>query len=133
MIYMHEIIPDESNHDIDDEHISNIMRLHYVCNYIRRLYARPMYINSGYRSKEDHLRIYREKGIDPKNVPMGSCHLIGAAVDFRDKDGELKGWFKSNIKLIEKLDVYFEDFSKTSSWTHLQILPPKSGNRFFYP
>ena len=44
---------------------------------------RRVRITSGYRSKEHHIRVYKELGItDPSKIPWGSPHLTGLAVDF---------------------------------------------------
>jgi hypothetical protein len=64
---------------------------------------------------------------------MKSNHLFGRAVDFADGDGKLKKWILENIKLMEEIGLYMEDFNATKTWVHFQINPPKSGNRFFKP
>jgi hypothetical protein len=64
---------------------------------------------------------------------MKSNHLFGRAVDFADGDGKLKKWILANIKLMEEIGLYMEDFAATKTWVHFQINPPKSGNRFFKP
>lgn len=96
---------------------------------IREAYGRPMIITSGYRSKEDQMRIYAGK----VKVPMGSAHLIGAAADVSDRDRSLAGFCYANISLLEKVGLWCEDPTRTPTWLHFQIYPPASGSRFFLP
>lgn len=91
-----------------------------------------MFVTSGVRSWEEHVEIYRK---DLKNkfkielVPRGSCHLIGAAVDFADPTGELYEWLLESELLLEECELYME--LNTRGWVHLQIRSPKSGKRYF--
>lgn len=118
----------------------NLTRLHFVLNTIRSLWKNPMVVTSGYRTMEDHLRIYNEKnekrksqGLDPVHVPMDSLHLYGAAADISDPDGKLKMWVCGHLEELERLDVYCEEFDATPQWIHFQIYAPMSGKRFFKP
>lgn len=108
--------------------------LYEAINKVRTAYGKPMYVTSGVRSMEDHLRIYKEKGItDPAKIPMASRHLIGAAVDIADSDSSLWNWCMDNIKVLEEAGLYLEDKSATPTWVHFQCTPPKSGKRIFKP
>lgn len=133
MISMDEILKGQDEQVDVKNHFPNLQRLHYVSNYIRRLYAKPLIVTSGFRSMDDHLRIYRERGIAEEKVPMGSMHLRGAAIDFSDPDKKLQKWIAENMRVSEILDVYYESFDATPNWVHLQIFPPMSRNRFFQP
>ncbi len=91
-------------------------------------------ITSGFRSLQDHYRIYKAKGID--HPPMGSKHLTGEAVDVLAPDhGALKVWLLSEpgLQVLEDLEFYCELFDYTKSWAHFQVCPPASGKRFFQP
>lgn len=94
-------------------------------------------VTSGFRSMEDHLRIYREKGIiDHAKIPMKSNHLTGHAVDLVPKNIDvhaLQQYVLANILLAEELGLYFEDFGATKNWVHVQDVAPNSGKRFFKP
>ena len=71
-----------------DEQSSNLLLLLMKINKVREAYGRQMVVTSGLRSMEDHLRIYREKGItDKSRIPMKSKHLLGQAVDIADPKG----------------------------------------------
>ncbi len=103
-------------------------------NVIREAYGKPMIITSGYRSMQDHLRIYSAKGItDKSKIPMKSKHLEGLACDVSDPNQELQKWCLENITILEENGLYCEDFSYSPNWIHFQIVPPKSGKRFFIP
>jgi uncharacterized protein YcbK (DUF882 family) len=108
-------------------------------NKIRTAYGLPMTITSGFRSWHDHVRIYQEKSLKRgvpfyiTQVPAKSNHLYCRAVDIADADGKLKIWVKDNIKLLQELGIFCEDFSATPTWVHFQICQPASGKRFFMP
>ena len=112
---------------------NNLNDLLVKINKVRSAYGKPMIVTSGLRTTKHHLEIYARKGIYPPKVPMKSNHLSGRAVDFSDSDGKLKAWVKDNIKLMEEIGLWLEDFSATKTWCHFQINPPKSGKRFFMP
>lgn len=128
MISFTELIKAGDTPDADQR--AHLYRLHYCLNFIRALYAKPLLITSGLRTREDQIRIYSAKGQTPK---MGSLHLIGGAADVSDPDGELKKWILDHLEVAEELKLYFEDFDSTPNWIHLQIYPPSSGSRFFKP
>ena len=103
-------------------------------NKFRIAYGKPMRVTSGFRSISQHLEIYKKKGItDKSKIPMKSSHLEFKAVDISDPKGELKEYIKNNLKLVEDLGIYFEDFSATPGWVHFTYRPPASGKRFFMP
>lgn len=134
MITFNELIKGNSIADIPIAHQHNLEELLKKINVIRAAYGKPMTVTSGYRSMQDHLRIYSTKGItDKSKIPMQSKHLYGQAVDISDADGKLKEWVKVNVAKLEEAGLYCEDFAYTKTWLHFQILPPKSGKRFFIP
>lgn len=102
-------------------------------NKIRQLWGKPMSVTSGLRSMEDHLRIYAQKGItDKSKIPMKSKHLYGQAVDIYDPDLSLTEWLKENdSQILKDVGLWCEEGNK--NWVHFQIVPPKSGNRWFLP
>ncbi len=134
MIDIKELLKGVKFEELSPEIQANLLKLLEIMNKIRVAYAKPMIVTSGLRSMADHLRIYREKGItDTSRIPMKSRHLLGLAVDIYDPKGELKKWIMENLKLMEELGVYLEDFSATPTWVHFQIVPTASGKRFFKP
>ncbi len=103
-------------------------------NIVRSAYGKPMAVSSGYRSMDDHLRIYKDKGItDQTKIPMRSKHLTGCAVDISDPNKELQKWCITNIDVLIQAGLWMEDFSATPNWCHFQSMPPKSGKRYFLP
>lgn len=97
-------------------------------------------LSSGIRTMKDHLRIYEDinnkrkaKGLAPLKVPMGSKHLVCAAIDLEDKNDKLKVWCVKNTHVLRELGLYMEDPSATDTWCHLQCISPKSGKTIFMP
>lgn len=134
MISLKELLKDYSFSSLPKEHQDNIMTLLERINKIRSSYGKSMTVTSGYRSKEDQIRIYKAKGIiDISKIPMGSQHLQGGAVDISDPNQELQQWTLANVALLEQIGLWCEDFSATKNWVHYQIVAPKSGKRFFMP
>lgn len=138
MITMQEIIKDTKWDDIPLEHQESLNKLLEIINVIRKEYNRPMIVSSGYRSKEDQLRIYNEKGVmDESKIPWGSSHLKGMALDIYDPKQELQKWCLENPTILEENLLYMEDFAYTKNWVHFQINPFRSykegGTRYFKP
>lgn len=134
MITMQELLKGKPFDSLHQEHRFNLTILLKKVNQIRQAYGKPMTVTSGYRSLEDHLRIYRQKGIiDKSKIPMKSNHLSGRAVDFADASGDLKKWVLANVQLLESIGLWCEDFEYTKNWVHFQIIAPASGKRFFKP
>lgn len=62
-----------------------------------------------------------------------SKHITGNAVDIADNEGELDEFLYAKTHLLVKHGLYMEHPAATKSWCHLQDIPPRSGNRVFYP
>jgi uncharacterized protein YcbK (DUF882 family) len=133
MISLKELLGKYEFVDLPKEHQDNILDLLYKINKIREAYGKPMIVTSGYRSMEDHERIYKAKGVDSSKIPRKSKHLSGLAVDIADPKQELQKWCLMNVDKLESIGLWCEDFSATKNWVHLQIAPPGSGKRFFIP
>lgn len=127
-----------TNFETTEEQKANLAILLERMNVIRQKWNKPMVITSGFRSQEDHLRIYKEiaarKGVefDESKVPMGSKHLAGAACDVYDNDGSLMKWCRANEDILVEVGLWIEDDTSVPR-VHFQIQAPKSGNRFFKP
>jgi uncharacterized protein YcbK (DUF882 family) len=134
MISMAEILKGKDINDVQEEHQTNLFELLIKCNKLRELYAKAMIVSSGYRSLEEHIRIYADKGIrDLSKIPMKSKHLSGQACDFADPDNHLKDFINDHLDEVAAIGLWFEDFKHTPGWVHVQIIPPASGRRFFIP
>ncbi len=71
-----------------------------------------------------------------KNVPNAapkSKHLTAQACDIYDPEGVLDDWCLANLDRLTAVEVWLEHPAATKTWCHLQIIPPRSGNRCFYP
>ena len=134
MISMTELLSGQCTfEEATPEQQKNLTELLEKVNKVRAAYGKPMTVTSGLRTMKHHLEIYAKKGIFPPHVPLKSNHLFGKACDFADGDGALKKWVKENIKLMEEIGLWMEAFESTTTWLHVQINPPASGNRFFKP
>lgn len=138
MISRQEIITDKDFANLSQEKLINLNVLLLSINKFRSAYAKPMFITSGFRTHDDHIRIYRElaakrhQPFDESKIPWGSQHLVCAAIDVYDKDGSLMKFCKANVKLLEECELWMEEEDDIPR-CHFQIFPPKSGKRFFKP
>lgn len=64
---------------------------------------------------------------------LRSKHMTCEAIDLADPDGDLDEWCLDNLGALKDLGLWLEFPGSTKGWCHLQIVPPKSGNRVFYP
>jgi uncharacterized protein YcbK (DUF882 family) len=110
---------------LTEEQVNNLTILIQRVSIIRERYGKPMVVTSGVRDLAYQMKV------NPK-APK-SKHLIGAAVDIHDPNGELKAWLKANIKILEEVSLYCEDFDSTPDWVHFQCIAPASGKHVFIP
>lgn len=138
MITAKELNP--KNFQMNDEQQQNANILLEKMNVIRKEWNKPMTITSGFRSREDHLRIYKEiaknNGVefDESKVPMKSKHLGAAACDVLDSDGSLMQWCRDNEAFLKDLGIWVEDDVSVPR-VHFQILPYgsyKAGKTIFF-
>lgn len=62
-----------------------------------------------------------------------SKHMTCQACDLEDADGDLDEWCMENQPVLEQIGLWLEHPASTKGWCHVQIVPPKSGRRVFYP
>ncbi len=138
MIAMKEIIGNLDISTLPADHQANLKILLEKINKVRAAWNKPMTITSGYRSKEHHIEIYKDiakqrgQVFDLSKVPMASKHLSGQAIDISDPDGKLFEWTKANEKLLADIGLWMEE-KDDQKRVHFQIVPPKSGKRWFLP
>lgn len=108
--------------DLSDELRTNLSMVLNAVNALLADFGEYRKVNSGYR-----------RAIDNKAAggSLKSKHLTCQAIDLEDKNGKLKAFCTEEI--LEKYNLYMEHGSATPSWAHLQVVPPRSGNRIFYP
>lgn len=85
----------------------------------------PFNITSGFRNSVDQNRI------NP-SAPR-SKHLLGQAADVLDSEGKLKALLVLHPEILVNCGLWCEAAASTPSWCHMQIVPPRSGNRWFLP
>mgnify|MGYP001595559065 FL=1 len=64
---------------------------------------------------------------------LKSKHMTGQAIDLADPEGDLDEWCMDHPEVLENIGLFQEHPSATKNWCHVQIVPPKSGKRIFYP
>lgn len=115
----------EAPEEYTDSVSQNLDRLVVAINKIQEVYGKQFTINSGWRTSSVNKSI-------PNAAPK-SKHMEGLAVDISDREGEVMKWTLENLQLMKDVGVYMEDWRWTPTWTHYQIISPKSGNRIFIP
>lgn len=113
------------NYPLSETIENNLNELIVRLSEIRQAYGKPMVVTSALRSQADQMRI------NPK-APK-SHHVTGEAADIEDKDGALAKFVMANVEILKDIGLWCEDLNYTKGWVHFQIVPPKSGKRFFIP
>lgn len=103
----------------------NLEKLLKAVNKFRAVYGKPMRVSSGYRPAAINATV--------KGAAKKSNHMKCLAVDFVDRDGKLAEYCLNNLKLLEEFGIWLEDPAFTKGWVHMQVVPPRSGNRVFKP
>lgn len=106
---------------------TNLATLLARLNHVRIAYGKPMTISSGLRSSAQQEALIKAGASNAHH----SKHLVGAAADVEDHDGEFYDWCRANEALLEEIQLWCE--TRQGGWQHLQIFPPTSGNRWFIP
>lgn len=115
----------EKLYPLTPEQETNLTHLLDCLNQFRTIYGKPMTVSSGYRPEAINSTV-------PGSAKK-SNHIMCLACDFKDLDGSLDKYCLDNLDVLKKCGLYLEDPASTSSWTHLQAIAPKSGNRVFKP
>jgi hypothetical protein len=136
MITFRELLSGNLISDVPIAHQHNLEDLLLAVNKLRDEWAKPLIVTSGYRSMQQHLRIYSAKGItDQSKIPMQSKHLVGLAVDLADPNGELYAWAEANEDKLIEFGLWCE--RGTQGWLHCQCVPygsyQEGKSRFFNP
>lgn len=117
------------NYQVTEEVLRNLSNLCVALLLLEEAYTEEggeeFYVTSGLRSHEDQMRI------NPKNPH--SAHTEGLAADLADADSKIWTFCISHLPAIIELELYLEDKKFTPKHLHLQMRPPKSGKRVFYP
>lgn len=62
-----------------------------------------------------------------------SLHMSCQAIDLYDPSGFIDEYLFHNQLILKDLGLWLEHPDSTPKWCHVQILPPRSGNRVFKP
>jgi hypothetical protein len=108
---------------------SNLIALCERLNKVQALWGKQFVVTSGLRSEEQQKNLIKA-GISKATK---SKHLLGCAADIYDEDGALKEWLKELPVILVEAHLWCEAAESTPNWTHFQIVPPGSGNRWFKP
>lgn len=114
----------EVHYPLTEEMEANLIKLMKALNPIREAYGKVLTITSGYRTPAGNAAAGGAKK---------SNHMLCLACDFKDTDGKFAAWCLENLALLEEHGVYIESPEHTKGWLHMQIVPPRSGNRVFIP
>jgi hypothetical protein len=89
--------------------------------------ARTRRVNSGWRPPSLNAGV--------AGAAKKSNHMLGLAVDIADASETLDKWLMTPAGQTALADIglWHEHPSATKGWAHVQTVPPKSGNRTFYP
>ena len=85
----------------------------------------PRRVNSGWRPASVN-------AATPNAAPR-SKHLTAQAIDISDPEGDLDEWCMDHQEVLQTMGLWLEHPSATKGWCHVQIVPPKSGKRVFFP
>ena len=126
--------------DIPAMCMSDLQKVHAIACEMETDFGSPLTVTSSFRTWAKHKEIYQRlndlrviQGKLELPIPIASKHLSGQAVDLFDPDSKLKEWVTNNEDFYQDHEIYFESFSTTPNWLHFQIVPPRSGKRFFLP
>ena len=111
--------------DLTEEIVANAAILVERVHKLLEMFGEDRPISSGWRPPAVN-------GSTPNAAPK-SKHMTGQAIDLADPEGDLDEWCMANAEVLEGLELWLEHPAATKSWCHLQSVPPKSGNRVFYP
>jgi len=94
-------------------------------NRLGDYWERQLTLSSGYRPPAVNALT--------KGAAKGSLHQLCCAADILDPNGELAKFVMGDLPMMEHIGLWVEDPFYTKGWLHVQIFPPRSGNRVFKP
>ena len=109
------------NDQIEEQALITIRR----ANQLLIAFGEPRTVDSGWRPPEVNEHT--------PGAARFSRHLTGQAIDLWDPEGDLDEWCDAHLDVLETIGLWKEFSGSTKGWCHVQTVPPKSGNRIFYP
>lgn len=110
--------------ELPEDQRADLARLLAAVNGLLIKFGEYRKVTSGYRTEEANLAAGGSKN---------SWHKSARAIDLHDFDGKLDLYCTNNLSVLEELGLYLEHPNNTLGWCHLQVKPPKSGKRVFFP
>ena len=109
----------------DIEH--NAYRMIALANVLLARFGEGRKVNSGWRPPMLNAAT--------AGAAKHSLHMTAQAVDMEDDDGLLDSWCMSDFGQNQLVDIglWLEHPASTKGWCHVQMVPPRSGNRVFFP
>jgi len=104
------------------EIVKNAEWLLYQVNLLRKIYAKPFIVTSGWRPPQENKKA---------NGARKSNHLRGLAIDLLDSDGAIDAFCYEDQEVLLNCGLYLEHPNSTPGWAHLQCVPPASRKRVF--
>jgi hypothetical protein len=111
--------------DIQANAIELLARVNALLSELPYPEAKDAKVNSGWRPAAYNKTV--------PNAAPNSKHILGQAVDISDPDGVIDSHLHTHFDLLIKHRLWMENPACTKGWTHLQSVPPRSGNLCFYP
>jgi hypothetical protein len=112
--------------ELTPEHRANAARVLEAVIALLSEFGEVRKVTSGWRPAAVNART--------RNAAPKSKHMTCQAIDLADPEGDLDEWCYENLgERLVKYGLYLEHPAATKSWCHLQIVPPRSGKRVFYP
>jgi hypothetical protein len=105
--------------------VANAIEMARRLNRLGDYYERQLTVSSGYRPGAVNDQI--------PGAAKKSLHRTCAATDLVDPKGELAAFCLADLPMLAHLELWMEDPAFTKGWVHLQLYPPRSGNRVFKP
>lgn len=109
--------------ELSDAHKANAHKIVELTNKVLEKFGQKRRVVSGWRPSAINMAT---KGASPH-----SRHVLCQAIDLEDINKELMNWCLNNPDVLAELGLWVEDTRDTTSWVHLQTVPPPSGHRFF--
>ena len=90
---------------------------------LEKMYGHELIPTNLFRSMKHHRRIYNNKGIPDKDIPLLSKHLFAQAVDLVPRNKPIKHFHDFvTDEVLHDLNVWQEHPIHTKTWVHIQIV-----------
>lgn len=111
--------------ELTDEKRANAATTVARANMLLDRFGEERTVNSGWRPAAYNAMV--------PNAALRSKHITCEAIDLFDPEGDLDSWCMDNKAVLAEIGLWLEHPASTKGWCHVQIVPPKSGNRVFFP